>query len=41
MTNTNKPSHTVKIDADLYEQIITQGKYGESFSDILRRILND
>jgi negative regulator of replication initiation len=40
MTN-NKPSHTVKIDTDLYEQIIKQGKYGEAFTDILRRILND
>lgn len=38
MTNP-KTFHSVKLDTDLYEQIIGKGKYGETFSDILRRLI--
>lgn len=35
----SKPYHMVKIDKDVYEHITESGKYNESFSGILRRLL--
>lgn len=35
----SKVYRSVKLEADLYERIIKQGKYNETFSDILRRLL--
>lgn len=32
--------HTVSIRHDLYTQLQNYGKFGESFSDLLSRILN-
>jgi len=34
-----KTFHSVKLEEDLYEQIIKQGKYGETVSDIVRRLI--
>lgn len=31
---------TIRIGWDIYDHIIAQGKFGESFNEVLRRLLN-
>ncbi|MGA7900648.1 MAG: hypothetical protein WCA39_17510 [Nitrososphaeraceae archaeon] len=35
-----KKRHTVSIRYELYEQLQNHGRFGETFSDLLYRILN-
>jgi len=41
MIQTTKKSEPIRIDADLKQKIKSKGIYGETFSDILRRLLHE
>lgn len=38
-TDRNKWGTTIRVSWDLYEYIIGQGKFGESFNEVLSRLL--